>query len=231
MGTPTGNVYFYSGSNQLGFATLANGTAAYPATSLATGTDVVSAQYVGDTNFTYSTSNNLSIRVSPQNVWVANTSGTLSELSNVGSALTSGSGLTGGGAGIAVDHGGFVWSASAAANTLNRFTNTGSASGSFTGGGLNGATALAIDGSGSIWIANTNNTLSLFSNAGVAQSPSAGYTGTGASTPSALVIDATGSVWVANAGNSTITRVLGAADPVVSPTASAVQNATLGAKP
>ena len=74
-------------------------------------------------------------------------------------------------------------------------------------------------------------TLSAFTNGGVAVSPAAGYTGAGLNAPTSVVIDSSGSVWVANSGNSTVTRVLGAADPVVTPLSTAVQNATLGAKP
>ncbi|MHB8303771.1 MAG: Ig-like domain repeat protein [Acidobacteriaceae bacterium] len=55
-GTPTGTVTFYNGTTKLGTGTLASGAASYTTTSLPTGSDVLTAQYGGDTNFTGSTS-------------------------------------------------------------------------------------------------------------------------------------------------------------------------------
>jgi arabinogalactan endo-1,4-beta-galactosidase len=230
-GTPTGNVIFTAGGTQLNSCPLVGGTTACATSALPVGTDSISAQYAGDNNFLSSFSNSVSVRVSPQNVWVANGSGNLSEISNAGAALTSGSGLSGGGAGVAVDNAGYIWSASAGTNSLSRFTNAAVTAGTYTGGGLSGATALAIDGSGNVLVVNGNNTLSVFSNSGTAVSPAAGFSVAGFNSPSAVALDTTGSVWVANSGNNTVTRVLGAADPVVTPLASAVQNATLGVKP
>jgi streptogramin lyase len=129
-----------------------------------------------------------------------------------------------------VDNAGNVWSASSS-GALSEFSNTGAALGTYNGGGISAPAGVAIDGSGSVWIVNGNGTLSAFTNGGVAVSPAAGYTGAGLNAPTSVVIDSSGSVWVANSGNSTVTRVLGAADPVVTPLSTAVQNATLGAKP
>ncbi|MHB1953016.1 MAG: NHL domain-containing protein [Sulfobacillus sp.] len=55
-GTPTGTVIFYNGTTSLGTGTLANGVASFITTSLGVGTDSLTAQYGGDTNFTGSTS-------------------------------------------------------------------------------------------------------------------------------------------------------------------------------
>ena len=227
-GTPTGSMIFSSGATVLGVGTLSNGSTSLASTSLAAGANTITAQYGGDTNFLSSLSNNLSIRVSPQDVWVANGGGSLSEAANSGAAISSG--VSGGGSGVAVDNGGNVWSASSN-NILTELSNAGVVEGTFTGGGISSPTALAIDGSGGTWIANGNNTLSVFSNGGVPVSPSAGYIVSGLNAPTSVAIDPSGSLWIANSGNSTITRVLGGADPVATPLATAVQNATLGAKP
>jgi arabinogalactan endo-1,4-beta-galactosidase len=228
-GTPTGNVAIFSGSSQIGTATLVSGMATYTTASLASGTNSLSAQYAGDTNFSASISNSVSVIVSPQNIWVINSGGTISELTNSGSPISA-NGYTGGGLGIAIDHAGDVSSATAA-DTLTEVSNTGSAVGTFSGGGVDMATSLAVDGSGNLWVANANNTLSLFNNTGTALTPAAGYSGVNLNAPSSIAIDNSGSVWVANTASSSVTRFLGAAGPVATPLATNVQNGTLGVKP
>jgi streptogramin lyase len=62
--------------------------------------------------------------------------------------------------------------------------------------------SIAIDGSGSAWVANYNtSTLSKFSSSGTVLSGS-GYTGGGLSSPSSIAIDGSGNAWVANVGGS-----------------------------
>jgi hypothetical protein len=57
-GTPTGTVSFYDGTTLLGASTLTNSTASYTTATLAPGaTHTLTATYVGDVNFTASTSN------------------------------------------------------------------------------------------------------------------------------------------------------------------------------
>jgi uncharacterized repeat protein (TIGR02543 family) len=56
-GTPTGSVNFYDGATLLGSATLTAGSASFTTTALTAGvTNSLTATYVGDTNFTTSTS-------------------------------------------------------------------------------------------------------------------------------------------------------------------------------
>ncbi len=230
-GTPTGSVAFSNGSTILGYGTLgASNTATFTTSALPSGNDSITANYVGDSHFLSSTSTAMTVVISPQNVWIVNSNGTLSALSNSGTAI-SGSSYAGGGAGIAIDGSGNIWSATIGGSSLSKVTNTGTAAGTFTGGGLSGATALAIEGSGYVWVANTNNSLSLFTNAGVAVSPSGGYTGGSMNSPSAIAIDPSGNVWVANSGGASVTEFLGAADPVVTPLSTAVKTSTLGTKP
>jgi hypothetical protein len=73
---------------------------------------------------------------------------------------------------------------------------------SYAGGGLSEPTALAIDGSGNIWLANYNNAVSEFSPIGAALSPTGGYTGGGLEESFAIAIDAAGHVWVCNEQSS-----------------------------
>lgn len=73
----------------------------------------------------------------------------------------------------------------------------------FTGGGLNGPKSIAIDGSGNAWIANfhigsVSASVSEFSSAGNALSPSAGYTGGGLSLADSIAIDGSGNAWIAD---------------------------------
>ena len=55
-GTPTGSVTFVDGSTALGSATLSSGKASFKTTSLVVGSQVITAVYGGDGNFTTSTS-------------------------------------------------------------------------------------------------------------------------------------------------------------------------------
>jgi DNA-binding beta-propeller fold protein YncE len=118
-------------------------------------------------------------------------------------------------------------------NTLDFINKLGTGAATYTGGGLNAPAAVAVDGAGYVWIANSGtNTISEFNNAGTAQS---GATGMGAasigSAPSSIAIDNTGGVWVANKSSNSVTHVFGAAKPVVTPLATATTNGTLGTAP
>ena len=84
----------------------------------------------------------------------------------------------------------------------------------FTGGGINKPLAVAVDGLGQVWVANTGGTVSVLSNTGAAVSPSTAYSGPG-SKPAGIAIDISGSVWIPSSTANTVTRILGAAAPVV----------------
>ncbi len=226
-GTPTGSINFLSNGNVLTSATLSNGKATVNAT-LPTGANSMTVNYLGDQNFLSATSSAVTVTISPQNVWVVNANGTVSELSNAGAPKATNSS---GNSALAIDNAGSLWSTSTTANTLTRTDNTGGAAATFTGGGLNAPVAVVIDGSGNVLVVNTNNSLSVFSPAGTAVSPAAGYTDATLSGPAALGIDAAGSLWVANATGSTVTRFLGAADPVATPLAAGTGQVGLGVKP
>jgi|GEM_PF-1222370 len=60
VGTPAGTVNFFNGATLLGSGTLSANEATFTTSSITAGTNGIYAMYVGDTNFTSSTSNNLS---------------------------------------------------------------------------------------------------------------------------------------------------------------------------
>jgi streptogramin lyase len=66
-----------------------------------------------------------------------------------------------------------------------------------TGGGLNGPTSLAADGSGNLWVANYFGVASAFSPAGAPLS-STGYTGSGLNETFGMAIDTSSNIWFAN---------------------------------
>jgi hypothetical protein len=115
-------------------------------------------------------------------------------------------------------------------------------------GGLDNPRAITVDGVGNVWVANGVTTaagsgLSVFvpTTAGgtttvTALSPSAagvyGFGTFGVQALSGLAIDSSGNVWMAtNALALTVTHLVGAAAPVVTPTSVAVKNATLAMRP
>jgi len=61
--------------------------------------------------------------ISPQNIWVINNNGTLSKLSNAGTAISPASGYSGGNSGIAIDASGNVWSANKGSNSISLLSN------------------------------------------------------------------------------------------------------------
>ena len=163
------------------------------------------------------------------NLWVANNGAdSITELSSSGTPV-SGSPFSGGGmsfpTGIAIDASGNIWVGSGNSNSIAEYdptTKTYPSGSGITGGGLNTPYGIAIDGAGNVWAANNagNNTgtdISEFSSSGGAISGSSGYQGGGLSGPWGIAIDSSGNVWVSNPGNSSITKFVGAAAPVVTP--------------
>ena len=164
-------------------------------------------------------------------VWIVDGTGGSSELNSNGGGMTSGAD-PGGNIALAVDSDGNVWTIGSGTPPLEETTSAGQVEDQIAAGtgGLDLPAAIAIDGNNRVWVANGNNSVSLFSNADKALSPSSGFTASSLSTPSAIAIDVAGSVWIANKGNSSLTRILGAAAPV-SPVAAAVANNTTGTRP
>jgi sugar lactone lactonase YvrE len=160
------------------------------------------------------------------NVWLPNNSGnSLSKFNSAGTALSTSSGYTGGGLNapkdLALDSSGNVWVANNGNSTISKFSNSGTAissSSGYSGGGLNAPTVIAIDGSGNVWAANqASNSVSEFNSGGTAITGSNGYTCAGCmNLPAGPVIDGSGNLWFAN-NNSTISELIGAATPVITP--------------
>ncbi|MDE1154665.1 MAG: hypothetical protein PW735_02925 [Acidobacteriaceae bacterium] len=155
---------------------------------------------------------------------------------------------------IAVDRRGYAWTAtSASVNNVdlshNLFvfntsgkpvydttgcsgSNVDTASRGYTGGGLNQPAAIALDGNDTAWVANSAGNVSAFTEAGSAISPSTGYTAGGAFTsPSALAMDGSGNVWITDSTANTITELVGAATPVVTPLSLGIKYSKLGTRP
>jgi hypothetical protein len=83
-----------------------------------------------------------------------------------------------------------------------------------------------VDGAGNIWVGNTiGGTLTGFSSAGVALSPSTGYKGTATiSRDFGMAIDGSGNIWECssvnpNAAYNRVWEYIGVATPVVTPLA------------
>ena len=83
----------------------------------------------------------------------------------------------------------------------------------YTGSGISLPTAVAVDGSGNVWVANkgtsaANSSVTELSHTGSVLSGASGYNPSSVlNLPSALAVDTSGNVWVANAGNSTLTEL------------------------
>jgi hypothetical protein len=166
-------------------------------------------------------SQNASFQVIAGSVWFGNSTGSLSTFDLAGTAITGSGGYTGGGVGtiasglgLAFDASGNMWVASSTG--VSEFTRQGVAVSStpFTGGGINNPLSIAVDGLGQIWVANAGGSVSVLSNSGAAVTPSTGYSGPG-STPGGIAIDISGSVWIPSHTANAVTRILGAAAPVV----------------
>jgi len=233
-GTAAGSISFFDGSTLLGSATLSSGSASYSTTLLSVGTHSITATYGGQTGISSGSSSTATVVAvtAASTIWVANGNGTLSAFSNSGVAISTSSGYSGGGSGIAIGIAANVWSGTASGTTMTRFSKEGALEGSYTGaGGVNSPVSVAIDGAGSVWIANSNSTVSKLTSGGTALSPSTGFAGSGLSTPSAVAIDGSGNVWVTNSGDSSLTEFFGAGSPAVTPLATAVANGTQGTTP
>jgi streptogramin lyase len=139
--------------------------------------------------------------------------------------------------GVAIDSTPHVWISNSGNNSVTELNSTGTLVANYTGGGLNTPQGVAIDGLGNVWVANTGpaatpgNSVTELNNSGAAFSPSTGFIGGAMSSPFSLAIDGSGNVWVSNNNSSSVTEIVGAAAPVVTPLALAVKNATLGQRP
>lgn len=89
-----------------------------------------------------------------------------------------------------------------------------------TGGGLNGPSAIALDGQQNVWAANgTTGSLSGFDRNGAALTPATGFQkdATFLGPQSSILVDTSGNIWLGLSGSSTVTEIVGAAVPVYQP--------------
>jgi hypothetical protein len=82
----------------------------------------------------------------------------------------------------------------------------------YTGGGLSHPFAMAIDGSGNVWLANNSNSANTssvteLSSNGTVLSGANGYTGGGMSFAIGIAIDPSGNAWVSAYGNSNVIKL------------------------
>ena len=172
-------------------------------------------------------------------IWLLNATGSVVAGNEAGAGVTGAVGSAGTSStagGVAFDSTGNVWSVTNQNNALDFNNKTGTGAVIYSGGGLNAPVAVMADGAGYIWIANSGSaSVSEFNNSGTAVSGTSGYGASGSaalgSAPSALAIDETGGVWIVSKTGNTVGHMLGVATPVTTPTATAVTNGTLGAKP
>jgi len=168
-------------------------------------------------------------------LWVINANGTVAHLSEAGTLVTTAgtAGTVGTLGAVTYDNAGGVWAVANGTSVVKEFTSTGTAvtvSGN-AAAGVNTPTSLAVDGLGQVWVANGNNSVSVLSATGTAVTPTTGYQGGNISTPTGIVIDNSGSVWIPNSGNNSVTKIIGGAAPVVTPTVTGTTNNKLGTRP
>jgi hypothetical protein len=173
------------------------------------------------------------------NVWIANAdqstdSNSISKLSDTGAALTMVA-YTGGGlntpVGVAIDAGGNLWAANFEAAWVSKLSSTGVP---LSGAGFvtpSDTSAISVDGNNTVWTANTDGSVSRFSNSGAAMSPAKGYQAQGATAEVGIAIDGSGNVWTTDYNSNTLYEYVGAGGPTVVPQALAVKNGTIGQRP
>ena len=168
-------------------------------------------------------------------LWVINANGTVAQLSEAGVLLTTAgtAGTAGTHGAVTYDHAGDVWAVANGTSAVTEFTSTGTAIAvpGNAAAGVNKPSSLVVDGLGQVWVTNGDNSVSVLSATGTAVTPSTGYRGGVISTPTGIIIDNSGSVWIPNSGNNSVTKIIGGAAPVVTPTVTSTTNNTLGTRP
>jgi streptogramin lyase len=133
--------------------------------------------------------------------------------------------------GVAADASGSIWVADG--TSLVKLSNTGATLGTYTGGGIVAAASVAIDGAGNAWVANfspsttspTHVSVVELSNSGTVLSGASGFgyssgTSLAAFFSNLLAVDGSGDVWLAgNGSTNSVTELIGAAAPVITPIA------------
>ena len=88
----------------------------------------------------------------------------------------------------------------------------------YTGGGISGPAAIAIDGSGNAWIANsTSGSVTELSATGTVMSGTNGYTACNLSGPKGIAIDGSNNVWIPDYGHNDVCELSNAGAVVSTP--------------
>jgi uncharacterized repeat protein (TIGR01451 family) len=177
----------------------------------------------------------VNINVIAESIWLINANDTLVPVNSAGISIgaigtAAGAGTLGA---VAFDSADNIWAVANGTSNVTKLTSNGVAvtlSG-IAAAGVSSPTSLAIDGLGMVWIANGNNSVSVLNSSGAAVTPSTGYKGGLISAPTGIIIDNSGSVWISNGGNGSVTKIIGGAAPVVTPTVTGTLNNTLGTRP
>jgi streptogramin lyase len=169
-----------------------------------------------------------------QNVWVANngSSNSASKFSNTGTSPANFTGNMFAPAGIAIDANGDAWVANFKHASVSKLSNSGTL---LSGAGYAtpaDVSAVAVDGSNTIWTANTDGSISHLSATGASISPAAtGYISADATAEVGIALDASGNVWTTDNFVDSIFEYIGVASPTVTPLQLAVKNKTIGQRP
>ncbi|HEY5214810.1 MAG TPA: NHL repeat-containing protein [Acidobacteriaceae bacterium] len=158
-------------------------------------------------------------------LWAATDSGnSVCRVSNPGGTGSFSPAGANGPTNVAIDSFGAGWVGAGAQTNLFRVTSGGAqttygVSDNDALGGLSSPSWVAIDGGNNVWITNAGNSyaLSEFDSTGAAVTGSYGYQRGTLNNPSFIAIDASGDVWVPNQNSDSVTELIGAATPTVTP--------------
>jgi hypothetical protein len=135
---------------------------------------------------------------------------------------------------VAIDGSGNVWVANEGNNSVTKMSHSGtffSGAGGFIGSGLVYPECLVVDGAGNVWVGGfTSKNIVEFSNSGAVLSGPVGYRSGDRSAVEGIAVDGSGNVW-ATSDSSSVSEIVGAAVPVVTPIAVGVTTNMLGTRP
>jgi hypothetical protein len=151
------------------------------------------------------------------NAWFSNVSDDVSEFSSSGSALAgmNGYAVSTQPYGIAIDGSGNAWVGTVHGG-ITELSNSGNVL--YTQSASANAQVFGIDGAGSAWTLGSGEIIGISSSGSILSGPY-GYEPPSLYGAQAAAIDGSGDIWVANGGNNTVTEIIGAAVPVITPIA------------
>jgi streptogramin lyase len=175
------------------------------------------------------------------NAWIGNVGAGVAELSNAGTPLSPTSGYTGGGVldafAITIDASGDIWTANYGEYSISQLSQSGAPISPSTGYEIPTRAAqypdaIAVDGVGNVWVAEVNGASVVeYGHSGSLLSSSFGYNSGFINYPAGVAIDGSGNVWVTNSFDVSITELIGAAAPVITPLSAGVKNHAVATRP